>query len=1519
MKFLKRSFIILFVAVLVSSAVSVGAATTVLTSPAEVENALSGLEGNQALSWDDFWVGSTYVAGQGGTISCAKVTDSMGLFAEYLSYDLTAFGAKAGSTDTQISLRDTSGNYGFKGNIAAGDVYLLHMIIRSTPDDATKPMKFHMSIYGEGSSFQYPATSGHPDDFFVNGKTDDLPTVWTEYYIPVQAHKTYAPDKIILFLNPGGGTGTVDLACMEIVNYGKSVTLDQLPAATIDLTDYTLSGRTVMYWESFYNRCTKSITSPVNATLTKVSDADGMFSRYVRLDVTALGSSYKHAQINYLDYGSPTTTPKGWELFRNAKAGDTVLIHLIARSDAADGEGSFRIAYYQQGKGSSDTPGTAAALDMMTVGNLWTEFYIPVKTGSVDPNRASIFGAYEKQTLDVAMFEIIDYKDADVSSLPSSKRVIEVGAGAEFDFYGKFNGEEIAVDIDGLTSAKALSGINTVDISDGADGNFYSGDMLLFSFVLMARDECTPVTITAGGKTMTYYVPVQWTRYYMPVATKSLTSVTIDGNVLLAEAKFVNHKSTSINAMALTSGPWLLEEFDDVVLDENGVKTGGTKDLVKSGNFVYSIGGGNFVVTDVTDVNNPVIRSSIESLGSAIRQIAICKSGVDVMVTSRSNGAYIINISDPDNPYVRSQYDSIEMATGLCVYQDYAFICNRQYGVEIIDISDLDNPVHVTNILTTGTVQSCEVLDGILYCGQWAQCCVSMYDITNVDAPAYINDVLLNGKGDGIFIDKVDGKTYLYAATGQHNLKASDSDKQSNLNFGQGNGLDIIDITDPTAPHWLSTTNIDGRFYYASNDFWEVKVSQSLDGKRYAYCMNTHNGVIVLDVTDPAAPIRLARYTIAIPKGSSNYSVLSYATRETIVPYDYTQLLQDAIASIYVEEGTIYLAGNITGLHIVQNDEYLFEASEPEITVPIVNGEGSYYDFDSTGYEDFKSYVNGTQFYAVATYDGKLYAAAGSAGVLVFDAETMEYLSTVQTMGAAMDVVFYENKLYVAERTAGLGGYIIGTDGSATEFLRYSGGQNAIRGVRLSPRGRFAVVMYSSNNAYVVDIQDPNNPTRVLNCSAASHLYHRNLSGPISDRYVVAWAGSGNEFWIDFGEGDTLETPVQMRKITASAAEMRGSIVDLGDGTVLATRGNGYVIYDPENTSVDPRTTTLYKISGITMTGKAYLYNENVLILSNRIDRTIQLIDITDRTAPKLLKQISVSGNPDIATVYGDYLYVPMGYQGLFRFKLSQFMNAQTVSDGQTAGYLSLQEAVDAAQSGYVKLMKDVTEDVVIPSDVYLDLNGKTLTGSVTGEGTLYGMDSSTDGYSVDNLGRITGSVSCNVAANFKTDVTGSVRHYMALTDEQGVTFHRFYLSVTHMNLKPGVTGVGYKAVFAGDDMVKAQIDSYGFNLWVGEGEKYTASKIGETFTSLKTVTLRLQNFDVENYGEASVNSTVFIKLKDGTTIESGEYSYTLRNLMETIDSNVSSFTQEQLSALKAMCKKHSGAMKDWNIGNILN
>lgn len=746
---------------------------------------------------------------------------------------------------------------------------------------------------------------------------------------------------------------------------------------------------------------------------------------------------------------------------------------------------------------------------------------------------------------------------------------------------------------------------------------------------------------------------------------------------------------------------------------------------------------------------------------------------------------------------------------------------------------------------------------------------------------------------------------FLYAATGQHYTeKVKDTDSQAVLDFGQGNGMDIFDITDPRNPIWLSTTNIDGRYYYASEDFWDVTVSVDAQGNRYAYYMDTYNGVYIFNVNDPTAPVRLAHITVRIPTSSSKYFALSHSGRDTILPYDQAEYAQDAIASIYVEDGVIYLAGNKTGLHIWQSDSMLQKTEENEISEPIVNGAGSIYDFDGSAYEGFFSYVSGTQFYAVAVNNGKVYAAAGGAGVLVFDQQTMTLEATLNTQGAAMDVVCYDGRFYVAERTGGLGVYTIEADGSFTQYLRYTDGQNTVRGVRLSPKGRFAVVQISSNDIYVVNIEDPTTPVRVASSHAATHMYHRNLERV--GQYVVGWACSGNEYWYDFGENDDYDAPVMVRKVNSSATHMRGGIVGYGDGQLIAVHNNGYRVYDMESTT--PRNATLHTIEGITLAGKPYNHKDQLLILSNRIDGALQIVDIRDVNNPVVLANIDVTGNPDQAYIDGDWLYVPMGYQGLFRFALSGFMTAQTNLQGVTTGYMTLQEAVDNAQGGCVKLMTDVAEDVVISGNTYLDLNGYDVTGLTVSEGAkLYLLDTATDDYEGSyGTAQVVGAV--------EIFVSYEGRNYLTVCENGLYSAHCYAVELTHVSLDPAKDALGYKAAFYGDQIAASHVKNMGFNLWVTENQVITRTK--ESVTSL---TLRLRNIMAANGGEMTVNGNAFVVFDvEDRTVISQVHSTTMKAVLETVNENWAQYSLAQQAAVKEMVLLFADKMTDWVIGNIM-
>ena len=93
--------------------------------------------------------------------------------------------------------------------------------------------------------------------------------------------------------------------------------------------------------------------------------------------------------------------------------------------------------------------------------------------------------------------------------------------------------------------------------------------------------------------------------------------------------------------------------------------------------------------------------------------------------------------------------------------------------------------------------------------------------------------------------------------------------------------------------------------------------------------------------------------------------------------------------------------------------------------------------------------------------------------------------------------------------------------------------------------------------------------------------------------------------------------------------------------------------------------------------------------------------------------------------------------------------------------------------------------------------------------------------------------------------------------------------------------------------------------------------KTGENFVSGKPVTLRLENFDVENYGETNLYACVMLKLADGTVIESTQCVMTLRGMLESLNGMADTLTAEQLAAVQAMIEKHV-IIKDWDVANLV-
>lgn len=263
--------------------------------------------------------------------------------------------------------------------------------------------------------------------------------------------------------------------------------------------------------------------------------------------------------------------------------------------------------------------------------------------------------------------------------------------------------------------------------------------------------------------------------------------------------------------------------------------------------------------------------------------------------------------------------------------------------------------------------------------------------------------------------------------------------------------------------------------------------------------------------------------------------------------------------------------------------------------------------------------------------------------------------------------------------------------------------------------------------------------------------------------------------------------------------------------------------------------------------------------------------------------------------------------------------------------YYYLQEALDAAgEMGLVVLAGNTDESAEVKTNLYLDLNGHSIGGVLTvAEGmTLYGVDSTTNDYDcTDGYGTIA-KVIGNVALHHKTEKNGAlgrILRYLTYTDPEteAVSFHRIYLGITKVTLRPGKSGVGYKAIFGGDEVVKSmlsQTTAYGYTLQLlGKGEPVSRFGERDAFAAGSAgmpVSLVVSNYDM-SCAEDTLIAWVNLTLNDGTVIESSTYEFTFKDILQKVDDQIDLYSQQQLEGLKKMISTIADQLSQWGFTNL--
>lgn len=814
------------------------------------------------------------------------------------------------------------------------------------------------------------------------------------------------------------------------------------------------------------------------------------------------------------------------------------------------------------------------------------------------------------------------------------KKSLHVGAKASSDQYENYDlvDQEVV-----LTGDEFFNNYRNTPFSDAKNASvkcdinrdFDQGDIVVVSFECYAAEKAAKLLIDYGEE-ISFYCTTAPSRYNIPIyGCSSILELKIE---LLSEFQdvYINSicvsliKEEAFSRNSLVLGQYVLDSYKETRIKAESQIADNSNAVVTDENYLYSIYHGKLMIYNKDSSGKWSEISSLDGLGST-RDIEFSADKSAVIITSRRNGAYIVDISDPLHPSHLAHYDSLEYSSGLQVVGNYAFICSRFFGVEIVDISDLSKPRFVSLARGNAEYQDCYFDNGYLYIGVYNHKRIDIWDVNDVMNPEMISQIKLDGSGQGCFVS--DG--ILYAATGIDSR--NDSSSLYGFGSGTGNGLEIYDVSNPHEPEWLSTSKTNGRLDINTSDVWDVTV---VDNR--AFLSSMYNGVYVYDVLDPKNPVLLE--TISSVADNNSQFFKSFDLSKYLFPYDADKETHGSVAhAIPYEKGILMTTVNMgvfyyeTGLASDGVDvSYDFKTeSKPDKTIQL---------------NLYKSQLlsNNEQVWAIDVL-GDYYAVAnGSNGILILDKE-FNSICSYNTDSPVRDIKVFDDRLYTAECEDGLGIYSF-SDKEITPLGRYKDLRydSSFGDIELTPDGFYCLCEVAQKRYTIVDIRDVTNPQEVSAKSLAGSddvglmYFDSCMTGVLNDKYVAI----GGSKYVDYYYSENGELKLLRREDNDLYSRGDG-MTAVRDG-VLQISDNKYYIKNVEaGEDFVPVETSDIKFKG------KCIADGDTLVISNVYNGDVMIVDISDLYNPIVLESFNVDGNTDIACIDGDTILIPCRRYGI--------------------------------------------------------------------------------------------------------------------------------------------------------------------------------------------------------------------------------------------------------------------------------
>ncbi len=270
--------------------------------------------------------------------------------------------------------------------------------------------------------------------------------------------------------------------------------------------------------------------------------------------------------------------------------------------------------------------------------------------------------------------------------------------------------------------------------------------------------------------------------------------------------------------------------------------------MIIEGDYLYVLGNG----MDVFDISDPLNPVNIGHVALYIQPSRFAIDGDYAYVTSYNYDWFrVVDISDPSDPIEISNLE-IDEAYAVDILGNYAFVASARSGLVVVDISNPNEPYIATNLDTLDEALDIKIKDNYAYIAD------NLSGLVIIDISAPTEPVLTYGlhpfrpgrvyalgnyalcsEGSGLSIVDVSVKTEPEVAFYDKSIKASAIVVRGDYAYIAGKVFSVFDITDIENPVLLDSTDV---------GYWSINI---VIDDNYAYLASRYKGLSIVDISDP--------------------------------------------------------------------------------------------------------------------------------------------------------------------------------------------------------------------------------------------------------------------------------------------------------------------------------------------------------------------------------------------------------------------------------------------------------------------------------------------------------------------------------------------------------------------------------------------------------------------------------------------------------------------------------------------